>query len=118
MNMMTTKIAISSEKLINACSLGQYNTLKYYLNNFDYSPQIYSYDNKCLYEAFFTVKYDDLVLLLCEKVPNITYFEDSAKNWPEKTKILHLIEQSKALRLMNKLNIALPGKDKAIQIKI
>lgn len=121
--MMIIKPQLDEEKLIDACKLGQYHTVMHYLDDFSYSPQIYSHNNKCLHEAFFTAKDDELVLLLCERVPNLYYFESSAKNWPQQEKLLHLIEKSKTRRLTRNLMLcidkALPEKSsKAHQIKI
>lgn len=121
--MMTIKPSIGSDQLIEACKLGQYHTVAYYLDNFAYSPEIYSHNNKCLYEAFFTAQYDELVLLLCERVPNLSYFENSAQEWPKKAKLMSLIEQSKPRRLSRELMLSLKGalpekSSKASQIKI
>ena len=120
---MIIKKELESERLIDACSLGQYHTVKYLMDNFSYSPQIYSHNNKCLYEAFFNAQNDDIVLLLCERVPNLSYFESSAQNWPQKENLIFLIEQSKLRRLIRELKLSLEAAllektSKDFQIKI
>ena len=107
---MTTNFHLDAELLIKACALGQLEQVRYYLDNFSYAPEIYSKNNKCLYEAFFNAKNEDVVLLLCEKVPTVEYFESSVQNWANNSTLLKIITNEKNKRYMKYLHNVLPEK--------
>lgn len=117
--MTLANLPLDAEDLITACKLGKLESVKYYLDNFSYRPQIYANDNQCLREAYLVAKSTDIVLLLCEKVHNLEYFESSAKNWPNNSILLKIIKHEKAKRCLDYFkNILSEKSDRINSIKI
>jgi len=116
--MRNSKPLLDSDVLIQHCHAGEYETVKYLLDTHIFVPSIYANDNQCLGEAYFEAVNFKLVVLLCEYVPKIEYFESSALNWPKNDYLLELINKEKTKRLAQFLQTSLKSKEFIKSIKL